>query len=125
MIKLKKQPKRYISIAEKTKIMERVNKKEPFQEWGIKYSAFQMQELRNFLMDYLEQQTVKIRKETYDPQQVKSKMVPVQKYFHSEDCIATLDACEKETCLASEPNCFSRKIKGQVDVILEEIFSIS
>lgn len=125
MIKLKKQPKRYISLAEKAKIMERLNEKKYYKDWGIKYSAFQMQELRNFLMDYLEQQNVKISKTKFEPEKVKSKMVPVHKYFHGQDCVASLDACENETCLASEPNCFSKKIKGQVEVIVEEIFSIS
>ncbi|MCK5075834.1 MAG: hypothetical protein KAR38_05635 [Calditrichia bacterium] len=125
MIKLKKQPKRYISLSDKMMIMEMLNDKKNFDEWDIKYNAFQNQELRNFLLGYLEQLHKKTLKDDYNIEEVKGKMEPFQKYFHGQDCVASLDACENETCLASEPNCFSKKIKGQIKVIIEDIYSIS
>lgn len=52
---------------------------------------------------------------------VMDKFEPIPKYFHRQVCREPLEACYNETCMASNPLCFSRKMKGQVELLVSEL----
>ncbi|GAB4173030.1 MAG: hypothetical protein Kow00108_07810 [Calditrichia bacterium] len=124
MIQLKKKINRYIGFNEKLQILKMIAEKKDFENWKIKLKAPQFQELRNFLLLQLKNYSTKISQEPFDEEKIKKKMVPVQTYFQSMDCREPLDACFSETCLGSNPACFSNKMRGQIDVILKELYSL-
>lgn len=123
MIHLKKKQPRYISLQDKLKLLQYISQKKNFQEWEIKYRANQMQELRDFLMIQLKNYKENILQQPFEEKKVKEKMIPIQTYYQSMDCREPLDACFSETCLGSNPACFSNKMKGQIEVILNELYS--
>ncbi len=125
MININRKNTKYLSLSDKLNVMEKLAAREKFDTWEIKFNAYEMKELRDFLTDYIEQYNKKILKRDFDLQKIREKMVPIQVYFRNEDCIESLDACENDSCLGSEPNCFSRKMKGQIEVLLDEIFSVT
>ena len=81
-------------------------------------NASQLQKLRDFLeseilflSSYNETQLTR--------EQIKSSYKPIPDYYYSYDCRESLDSCYNEACLASNPNCFSRKMKEQIRITLD------
>jgi hypothetical protein len=124
MIQLKKKLFRYIPLQEKAKLLNYIAEKKSFQDWKLQYRAIQMQELRDFLMMQLKNVHMHKGNASFDEEEIRKKMVPIQTYFQSMDCREPIDACFSETCLGSNPACFSNKMKGQIEVILEELYKI-
>ena len=52
-------------------------------------------------------------------EEIKSNYKPIPDYYYSYDCRESLDSCYNEACLASNPNCFSRKVKEQIKITLD------
>lgn len=81
-------------------------------------SATQLQKLRDFLENELlfltSNNGAQLTRE-----KLKSKYKPIPDYYHSYDCRESLDSCYNEACLASNPNCFSRKVKEQIKITLD------
>jgi hypothetical protein len=81
-------------------------------------NASQLQKLRDFLESEL------IFLSSYNGarltrEQIRSNYKPIPDYYYSYDCRESLDSCYNEACLASNPNCFSRKMKEQIRITLD------
>ncbi|MGH1364027.1 MAG: hypothetical protein ACRBF0_10755 [Calditrichia bacterium] len=80
-------------------------------------SAVEMQQLR----DYFEQQILyyssKQDRKKLVIQDLKEAIGPVPNYYHKQDCREPIEACLNETCIASYPPCFSRKMEGQINAL--------
>lgn len=88
------------------------------EELLVGLSASQLQELRNFLENELLYLT-SMNGRSLSRDRVKSKYPSVHDYYYRYDCRETLDSCYNETCLGLNPNCFSRKMREQIKVLLE------
>lgn len=124
MIQLRKRQSRFIPLGVKLKLLENVIEKKPFSQWKIHFRAIQMQELRDFLMLVLRHVYYQKHSKNLDEEKIKAKMLPIQTYYQSMDCREPLFACFNESCLGSNPACFSNKMKGQIEVILEELYPL-
>lgn len=81
-------------------------------------SASQLQKLR----DFLESELIFFSSHNgaqLTGEELKSKYKPIPDYYYSYDCRESLDSCYNEACLASNPNCFSRKMKEQIKISLD------
>lgn len=81
-------------------------------------SAHQLQELRDFLENELLYLT-SMNERSLTRERIRAKYPSIHDYYYSYDCRETLDACYNETCLALNPNCFSRKMREQIKVLLD------
>jgi hypothetical protein len=79
-------------------------------------SAFQLKEFRNFLEDELLYLSP-LNGDILDRGLIRSKYPSVHNYYYTYDCREELDDCHNETCLDVNPNCFSRKMKEQIEVL--------
>jgi len=115
---LKKQ-QRKIGLLNRAKIMERIVLGQDVEELIKSFSAPQLQELRSFLLD----EVVYLSREMDDTPRtvsaIKEMFEPIPNYYYRQDCREPLEACYNETCLASNPGCFSRKMHGQINVLLK------
>jgi len=48
-------------------------------------------------------------------------MTPIQSYFMSQDCREPLHSCKNDTCFELEPQCFKKKLFGQIGAVYEHI----
>jgi hypothetical protein len=48
-------------------------------------------------------------------------MTPIQTYFMSQDCREPLHSCQNDTCFELEPQCFKKKLFGQIGAVYEYI----
>lgn len=116
---LGKRIKKKLGIIKKTEILLRlVQDDQPLDDIYQQLTAPQMQDLRN----YLEQQIVHFSalrdEEPLTVAAIKAKLEPVPNYYHNQYCREPLEACINETCMASNPSCFSNKMKTQLKVTL-------
>ena len=85
------------------------------------FTAPQLQELRNFL----EQQILHLsRVKDTSPitlAEIKAEFEPIPNYYWSQDCREPLESCFTETCITSNPGCFSQKMKRQLTVLLNRL----
>ncbi|NIS38147.1 hypothetical protein GWN26_05635 [Candidatus Saccharibacteria bacterium] len=118
---LAKTSKHKLGVTKKAEIMVRLINKGEISELYPKLTARQMQELR----DYLENQIVYLSslqdEKPLTPAEIKSGFEPIPNYYYKQDCREPLEACYNETCLASNPSCFSNKMKKQLQIILETL----
>ncbi len=115
---LLKSPNKELGITRKARIMLQLLDKENPTDIFSGLSAAQLQDLR----DFLEAQTMHLSGLREDGHltltDIKSRMEPVPNYYYKQDCREPLEACLNETCLASNPICFSNKMKMQIQVVL-------
>ena len=116
---LGKRIKKKLGIIKKTEILLRlVQDDQTLDDIYQQLTAPQMQDLRN----YLEQQIVHFSalrdEEPLTVATIKAKLEPVPNYYHNQYCREPLEACINETCMASNPSCFSNKMKTQLKVTL-------
>ena len=48
-------------------------------------------------------------------------LTPIQTYFMGQDCRETLHSCQNDACHELEPQCFKKKLYGQIGVVYEYI----
>ncbi len=82
-------------------------------------SAPQMQDLRNFLEQQIRHFSALQDDTPLNSEHIKNQLEPIPNYYHKQDCREPLDACYNETCLASNPTCFSKKMRSQIAVLIE------
>jgi hypothetical protein len=111
---------RKLSLLEKSEFLLNLLKSEDTQELISELNVFQIKELRNFLENELHYIASK-HNDSLSINRIKSKYPSVHDYYYMYDCREELDSCYNETCLAANPNCFSRKMKEQIDVLLTEL----
>ncbi len=81
-------------------------------------TAFQLKELRSFLENELLYLS-SLNGNSLNRDRIKSKYPSIHDYYYSYDCREELDSCYNETCLLSNPNCFGRKMREQINVLKE------
>ncbi|HQV30288.1 MAG TPA: hypothetical protein PKV71_00345 [Calditrichia bacterium] len=115
---LTKSSKPRLGVVKKTEILMALLHGGNFQEHLKKLSAPQLQDLRNFLEKQLIHLSAKADGEQLTLTDIKGHLEPIPNYYYKQDCREPMDACFNETCLASNPSCFSRKMNGQIEVLL-------
>jgi hypothetical protein len=117
---LKKSTKNKLGMVRKTEILLKlVNGEDGLEEIYSKLSAFQMQDLRNFLEHQILHFSARQDEPPLTLAEIKSRLEPIPNYYYKQDCREPLDSCYNETCIASYPGCFSKKMKTHLNVILE------
>jgi hypothetical protein len=117
---LGKSTKNKLGIVRKTEILLKLlNGEDGVEEIYPKLSAFQMQDLRNFLENQILHFSARQDENPLTLAELKSRLEPIPNYYYKQDCREPLDSCYNETCIASYPGCFSKKMKTQFDIILE------
>ena len=105
-----------LGVVKKSEILMRLLAGENLDESYRRLTAPQMRDLR----DFLEAQVVHLSGHGDTPlskADITQKLEPVPNYYYKQDCREPLEACFNETCLASNPICFSNKMKSQLAVI--------
>ena len=80
-------------------------------------SAEEMKEIRNFLESEIIYLSRLRDEKTISLSEIKSNFEPAPNYYYKQDCREPLESCLNETCLASNPVCFSRKMRMHIDVL--------
>lgn len=81
-------------------------------------SAPQMQELRNFIEQQIIHLSNRNSQSSFTHEQLKNRYEPIPNYYHNQYCREPLEACYNESCLTSNPSCFSNKMRTQLEVTL-------
>jgi len=86
-----------------------------------KLSAPQLQDLRDFLEQQIHHFSALQDETPLTFENIKNQLEPIPNYYHKQDCREPLEACYNETCLASNPTCFSKKMRSQIGVLIETL----
>lgn len=118
---LTKRTKRKLGVVKRAEILLKLTGQDAdaFDDAYKSFSAQQARELRDFLEQQVLHFSKKKDEEAFSLEAVKEKMEPIPNYFYKQDCREPMESCFNETCLASNPGCFKKKIKGQLAVILD------
>ncbi|RMF60388.1 MAG: hypothetical protein D6748_04195 [Calditrichaeota bacterium] len=82
-------------------------------------NAHQLQELRNFLEDQIIYLSNKRDLNPLTLAEIKTNLEPIPNYYWAQDCREPLEACFNETCLTSNSQCFSKKMKQQINALIK------
>ncbi|MCB0261795.1 MAG: hypothetical protein KDE52_08885 [Calditrichaeota bacterium] len=119
---LGKLQKRKLSALTKTAVMVRlIEAPETLPEVFDGLSAHQMQDLRNYLTDQIIYLSSMTNDQPLTREAVTARLEPIPNYYHKQYCREPLEACYNETCMTSNPSCFSKKMRSQIDVMVEMI----
>ena len=77
--------------------------------------------LREFLLEQAIDLTKLLSKDIIEKEDLLGLMTPIQTYFMSQDCREPLHSCQNDTCYELEPQCFKKKLYGQIGVVYEYI----
>ena len=113
-----KKSKKNFSLLQRAEFLVTLINSQNSEEFISKLNASELQSLRDFLEDEVlfmaPHHGLQLTKE-----QIKSSYPSVHDYYYSYDCRESLDSCYNEACLASNPNCFSRKMREQIKTTLD------
>ena len=108
------------SLFEKVELMMRLIRNEDCEEIISKLTVVQLKELRNFLENEL-LFLASLHNDSLSINKIKSKYPSIHDYYYTYDCREELDSCYNESCFPSNPNCFSRKMREQIDVLISQL----
>ena len=108
------------SLFEKVELMMRLIRNEDCEEIISKLTVVQLRELRNFLENEL-LFLASLHNDSLSINKIKSKYPSIHDYYYTYDCREELDSCYNESCFPSNPNCFSRKMREQIDVLISQL----
>ncbi len=110
-----------VTILEKSEILLRIQKGDPLDDLFQNFDARQMQQVR----DFLEKEIQYLNKIKFDTtvslQEIRNNYEPIPNYYYKQTCREPLEACLNETCFVSNPECFSRKMKLQINTLIKLI----
>lgn len=115
---LTKSAKPRLGVIKKSEMLLHLLRGEMLDKDLKKLSAPQLQDLRNFLENQIKHLSEDSEGGGYSLTDIKNHLEPIPNYYYKQDCREPLEACFNETCLASNPSCFSNKMRGQVGEIL-------
>jgi len=104
----------HLSVIKKAELLLRILNKENLEKILEQFTPGQLQEIRN----YLESQVLLLTDSDFTITDIKSHFEPIPNYYYRQDCREPLEACFNETCMANNPQCFSNKMRGQINVLL-------
>ncbi|NOX35959.1 MAG: hypothetical protein GXO78_00325 [Calditrichaeota bacterium] len=109
-----KAPRESLNLLIRAHILKRLLNGESLEQVYPRLTVYQLQELR----DFLQEEVVYLSSMKDDPPltvaDIKERYEPIPNYYYRQDCREPLDSCYNETCLTSNPICFSKKMKGQL-----------
>jgi hypothetical protein len=108
------------SMLEKVELMMKVIRNEDCEQIISKFTVFQLKELRDFLENEL-LFLASFNNNSLNINKIKSGYPSIHDYYYAYDCREDLDSCYNESCFASNPNCFSRKMREQIDILLSQL----
>lgn len=108
------------SLFEKVELMMKLIRNEDCEEIISKLTVVQLKELRNFLENEL-LFLASLHNDSLSINKIKSKYPSIHDYYYTYDCREELDSCYNESCFPSNPNCFSRKMREQIDVLISQL----
>ena len=108
------------SLFEKVELMMKLIRNEDCEEIISKLTVVQLKELRNFLENEL-LFLASLHNDSLSINKIKSKYPFIHDYYYTYDCREELDSCYNESCFPSNPNCFSRKMREQIDVLISQL----
>ena len=108
------------SLFEKVELMMKLIRNEDCEEIISKLTVVQLRELRNFLENEL-LFLASLHNDSLSINKIKSKYPSIHDYYYTYDCREELDSCYNESCFPSNPNCFSRKMREQIDVLISQL----
>ncbi len=114
-----KKTQKHVGLLNRAKIMESIVLGKDIEELLKTFSAPQLQELRTFLLDEVVYLSREMDESPKTISEVKALFEPIPNYYYRQDCREPLEACYNETCFASNPGCFSRKMFAQIAVLLK------
>jgi hypothetical protein len=115
---MKKNSTNKFDVLHKAEFLVKLINNQDSEDLISELNAFQLQKLR----DFLESELLFLSSyngERLTREQIKSNYKPIPDYYYNYDCRESLDSCYNEACLASNPNCFSRKMKEQIRITLD------
>ncbi len=114
----------HLSTLKKAQILLKILRQDDPEEFYQELSSLEMRELRNFLEDEIiflnGAENPGITKE-----QLRKAYPSVQEYYRKQDCHEPLEACIDESCLKSNPVCFSFKMRTHLEVLLHKLDEFS
>ena len=114
-------PPKKLSILKLGEILLKIHDGEDLKPVYAQLSAAEMKELRNFLEEELLYLSSLEDEAPLTLTEIKSRYEPVPNYYYQQDCREPLESCLNETCLASNPTCFTRKIKSHIHILIQLI----
>ena len=108
-----------IDILNRASILLHLMQDKPLETIYPSLNVHQMQDLRNFLLEEIVFLSQKADKTPLTAAAIKEKFEPIPNYYYRQDCREPLDSCFNETCLMSNPRCFSNKMKEQLAVLMK------
>ncbi|MFQ5583796.1 MAG: hypothetical protein ACE5GL_05115 [Calditrichia bacterium] len=108
-----------LSPLKKSEILLKIIERKETGELIEKMSAMELQDLRNFLENELQFVSSIKSGAPLSKEDIALKYLPISNYYHLQHCYEPMDACFSETCLSSNAECFSRKMRGQIKDLLE------
>lgn len=108
-----------VSLVQKVELLLRVFRNEETDDLVRKLTAEQKQDLRNFL----EKEVIYLSRHSQGKPlslaEIKSRFEPIPNYYYRQECNEPLEACFNETCIEANPQCFGRKMEGQISVMVQ------
>ncbi len=114
-----KEAKLTLPIIKRSQIILKLWQKEDITATYKEFTAEEMKELRDFLEKEILYFSNRGDETPVSLAEIKSHFVPVTNFYYNEGCKEPLEACLNETCLYSNPGCFSRKMKSQIEVLVD------
>lgn len=108
------------SLFKKVELLIKLIKNEDCEQLISKLTVVQLKELRDFLENEL-LFLASLNNDSLSINKIKSKYPSIHDYYYKYDCREELDSCYNESCFASNPNCFSRKMREQIEVLLTRL----
>ncbi|GAB4371020.1 MAG: hypothetical protein Kow0042_13530 [Calditrichia bacterium] len=111
--------KTQLSILTLGKVLLKIQNGESLDTIINQLSAPEMKKLRNFLESEAIYLSSLLDDSLLGLSQIKSNYEPVPNYYYKQDCREPLESCLNETCLGSNPVCFSQKMKLQIEALIK------
>ena len=86
-----------------------------------KMKSTEVRAARDFLIDQVISCSEKNDAPVPTREAIQKGFEPIPNYFYKQDCREPLESCFNETCLTSNPGCFSKKVQAQIDVVVRQL----
>ncbi len=117
-----KATKKKLGVIDKTEVLLRfLYDRDSLDDFCARLSARQMQELRDFLENQVAFFSARQDENPQKIEDIKQRYEPIPNYYHKQYCREPMDACFAETCLSSNPSCFSKKMRLQLQVLINQL----
>ncbi len=83
------------------------------------YTPEELKLLRNFLEQEIIFLSTQRDSTPITLAEIKTHLEPATTYYYQQDCREPVSACINETCYTSNPACFSKKMVGQLEVLIK------